>query len=136
MRETAAIDEIGNRFSGEREENVRACNTHDRVQLLLGDTADLENTGLVDFGKKCRVLAILDRDRDHEHDLVVVLPEHICLCIQVQAHVRFPFTEKGLWRVWRLERDVLAIDSLETELALRLFLGCLVFFAHDELLFL
>ena len=72
LGETAPLDRIRNRLTGERVQHVGAEAADQRAHLFLAVTAALEKTGLVQFDEENRFVLVLDLrvDRDRQYDLV------------------------------------------------------------------
>jgi len=103
LREAAAGDQIGDGLAGVRKEDVRAHAREQRLQVLLGEVLDEEQTRLLDLREIDGALLELQRDGHREADLVDVALDRIGLRAEVQIHLGLPFLGEHLGRVRRLE---------------------------------
>ena len=120
--EAGARHRIRDGFAGVGEEDVRAADHHHRLEVALGDVADLEDAGLGHFDQEeVAVFADLGVDGDGQGHFIHAVLDGLAGSAQLDVDLRRFALEEDLRRARDFQRQVLDVELFDREDGLSVF---------------
>jgi hypothetical protein len=79
------------------------------------DTADGEDTALLYFAQERSFFAQRSRYGDTQHHFIHVISQLGGCGIKIKFNLWLPIFLENMRRIWRFERDILGVDTLDLE---------------------
>ena len=114
-REAGTGADVGDDRAQVRVDDARAGDADDRLQLVFGDVADLEDAALLGLDQEQRLVVDLGRDGRGDGDFVDAVGDRRGAQAEVDLDLRLALLEQDLRRVGLLERQILQVDALDLE---------------------
>ncbi|ABC28220.1 conserved hypothetical protein [Hahella chejuensis KCTC 2396] len=130
-REAAFNRQHVDSFASVREQDVRAESAQGLRQLLRAQTVDHEYAGLLHFDNKRSLISQFGGDGQGQNDFPLVVADFLVFGVQVHVDLWLPLGLENRRRVWRFERKVFQINTLQRENWL---LGSFCILRHDSTL--
>ncbi|CAM2148074.1 hypothetical protein PT2222_10387 [Paraburkholderia tropica] len=114
-REARTRDRVGDVRAQIREQDGRASDADERIDLFRRDVADVENAGLLGFDQERNLVLDLGGDRAGDEDLEHRFREAFGLDVDFHFNRRHVLLKEDGRRVRLLERQVLEVNALDVE---------------------